>query len=819
MKERRRRLPATKPSPYRPKTGSSKPSQPQRLAQKRAVLALKQQEAIVDMHLDPFGISRHQSVEVAAQKRVAAEKERAQERRQKEREVSKQCRSQASEWSKKLVEATWATNEAVAKEEVLEVEEVEEAHEVKEPETQQVDDRVSAMFRKLQSRKTVKMDGHRADSKEHGQVAHAKEVHSQEVAHDAQSGSGTRHAHFVDDEDTVDGGRTRPGHCLGGEEVLSERSSLIATNFMAVMQQRRTVKPSGTLEHRISTLVKNQQMKRKQARIKRRYEAKKARFLALPEFEQVAMRQAFSHYDEDGSETLNVKELNSCLAELGLRGKNSEERAAVVQACSKLAQQLTADAAKEAGDHSDHHDDEELKNISVEIDMYVLVIDLLPQIRERLQDQRRSALLQLFTHSADATSGKLGVEECRNIAKTMDLQPEIISAVIKEFVPGDAKDKIDFEVFQRLISRLHEITDRQLRRKEREIKEKTQLDEETFNQFRRELESLHTSFSEFDQDHSGNLDCEEVIAMMKEFGLLPRTAEDRKQLEEMVRKADSDGEGGLDFKEFLDLVSQLRKKCMSNHKEEQKHFFDRHDKDKSGQLSVAEVSAVLADLNMTPKSHEEQHEIRILIQDVDEDGSGELDFQEFQMLSQRVTERLMMLNLEAGKNLALELGFSLDELKELRSVFDRLDEDGSNAIDFSEGRQALTLLKRDIPQEQFRQVWNRIDVDGSEELDFGEFLRLMNILNDSESQLSAGKRRVETLMYVEVETLRQILEIFKLGKEYILSLAHEECAQIAADSLGVGKSESLSHGLKVNTVEELIAAAKDKANKPAKPTF
>merc|ERR1719321_1147710 len=132
-----------------------------------------------------------------------------------------------------------------------------------------------------------------------------------------------------------------------------------------------------------------------------------------------------------------------------------------------------------------------------------------------------------------------------------------------------------------------------------------------------------------------------------------------------------------------------------------------------------------------------------------------------------------MLSLQAGKEKAKELGFSMDELKELRAVFDQLDEDGSNAIDFTEGRQALHLLNRKVSEEVFRQIWSRIDVDGSDELDFGEFLRLMTIINDSDSQLSAGKKRVESLMYVEIEVLRQLLDIFKLGKEYVLSLVHE----------------------------------------------
>jgi Ca2+-binding EF-hand superfamily protein len=755
----------------------------------QAVAAEKKAEVTINMHMDPFGISRNQAVEAATQQQKLEQMKRAQERRMKEKEVSKQCRSEAHEW-RTMIKATKAPVNA-PKEEELEVEEIEEVESKKfkdQPESQERDTRVSKIFDKLQFRKTTTasagIDQHRAQILA---LANQQQVQWQEGDGDepkARSGG----VHFGQTDETI-----------GEKDLASKKSLLIASSFLDATQR---IKPAGRLDDRIAALVKRQKVGKQKERNKKRFEARKARFLALPQSEQDSMRQAFSHYDADGSETLDMKELNSCLAELGLRGKNSEERSTVAQICQKLAQTIKAEEVLDP-------DEERKPDEPFEIDLYQLVVDLLPQIRERLGEQRRGALLHLFAQHDMSATGRLGVDECKNIAKGMDLPPSTIAQVFDEQCPNT--EKLDFEVFQRLIGRLHEITDRIFRRKERIIKQEAKLDEQTFKKFRRELIPLYNSFQEWDADKSGCLDPVECCALMKEFGLLPRTPAEREELEAMVKKADPD-ENGLDFREFLDLISQIRRKCIDKNRIEWKGFFDKHDKDKSGQLSVAEVSAVLAELNLTPKTHEEQHEIRILIQDVDEDGSGELSFQEFQMLSQRVIERLMMLNLEASKGLALELGFSVNELRELRAVFDQLDTDGSNAIDISEARHALVLLKRDISSEQLRQVWTRIDVDGSDELDFAEFLRLMSVLNDKDSVLSAAKTRVETLNYVEIHTLQQILEVFKLGKDYVVSLSNDDLIQTCADCLGVSRADSLQQVLGVNTVEELLAVSRRRAS-------
>eukprot|EP00746_Dinoflagellata_sp_MGD_P008187 gnl/MRDRNA2_/MRDRNA2_116352_c0_seq1.p1 gnl/MRDRNA2_/MRDRNA2_116352_c0~~gnl/MRDRNA2_/MRDRNA2_116352_c0_seq1.p1 ORF type:complete len:931 (-),score=220.30 gnl/MRDRNA2_/MRDRNA2_116352_c0_seq1:176-2968(-) len=801
LKERRARriLPGPKPfAVYGPKDKkpNSRGSRHRRQAQmhvQMAVAAEKKAETTINMHLDPFGISRNQAVEAANQLQKIEQMKRAQERRMKEKEVSKQCRSEAHEWRS----ATKATKTTVniTKEEELEVEEVEEVEMKKlkdQPESAMRDTRVSRIFDRLECRKTAAaahIDAHRAEVLA---IINASERRESKPGDDEEPKSRTGGVHFDQDDEKTEEATSKP--------QITRAASNIASSFIDVA---RRIRPPGTLDDRIAALVKRQKFVKHKERNKKRYEARKARFVALPKAEQDSMRHAFSHYDADGSETLNIQELNSCLAELGLRGKNSEERASVAQICQKLANDLKAEDVIDP-------DEDGKPDSSFEIDLYQLVIDLLPQIRERLGDQRRGALLQLFTQHDSSSSGKVGVDECKNIAKGMDLPSSIIAQVFEELLPNP-QEKIDFELFQRLISRLHELSDRILRRKEREIKQNAKLGEAVFRKFRKELIPLWNSFQEWDADHSGVMDTEECCALMKEFGLIPRTLAERQDLENMVKKADTDG-NGLDFREFLDLISAIRRKCIEKNKEDWKKFFDKHDKDKSGQLSVAEVSAVLAELSLTPKTHEEQHEIRILIQDVDEDGSGELSFQEFQMLSQRVVERLMMLNLEAGKNLAMELGFSEKEIKELRTVFDQLDTDGSNAIDIGEARHALVLLKRDIPGEQLRQVWTRIDVDGSDELDFSEFLRLMSVLNDKDSVLSASKTRVETLTYVEVHTLQQILEIFKLGKEYVTSLSNDDLIQTCADCLGVSKTESLQQVLGASTVEELLAVSRRRAS-------
>merc|ERR1719171_1124617 len=140
--------------------------------------------------------------------------------------------------------------------------------------------------------------------------------------------------------------------------------------------------------------------------------------------------------------------------------------------------------------------------------------------------------------------------------------------------------------------------------------------------------------------------------------------------------------------------------------------FNRYDADHSGQLSINEITNVLKDMSMLPQTREEQEEIGKILQDCDEDGSGDITFEEFQVLSQRFAERRRAMRLADEKRVCCELGISNSQHKEIRHVFDSLDRDQSNTMSISEVRTALTLLRLDVSGDQLRDAFFALGQDG-----------------------------------------------------------------------------------------------------------
>ena len=85
----------------------------------------------------------------------------------------------------------------------------------------------------------------------------------------------------------------------------------------------------------------------------------------------------------------------------------------------------------------------------------------------------------------------------------------------------------------------------------------------------------------------------------------------------MVRKIDVDGNGEVDFGEFLILMVQQLKKEQSA-EEELVEVFNLFDKDGDGQISITDLQHMFAELG-DPVSQEEAQDM-IRFSDVDNDG-------------------------------------------------------------------------------------------------------------------------------------------------------------------------------------------------------
>jgi Ca2+-binding EF-hand superfamily protein len=69
----------------------------------------------------------------------------------------------------------------------------------------------------------------------------------------------------------------------------------------------------------------------------------------------------------------------------------------------------------------------------------------------------------------------------------------------------------------------------------------------------------------------------------------------------------------------------------------------------------------------------------------------------------------------------------LNEVEDIHKVFRKYDTDGSGAIEYEEFQELMFQLlgvteRNDYPMERMKQFWQAIDLDGGGEVDFEEFL-------------------------------------------------------------------------------------------------
>ena len=107
--------------------------------------------------------------------------------------------------------------------------------------------------------------------------------------------------------------------------------------------------------------------------------------------------------------------------------------------------------------------------------------------------------------------------------------------------------------------------------------------------------------------------------MMRSLGQNPTEAE----LQDMIAEVDADGNGTVDFPEFLSLMARRMKD--SDSEEELKEAFRVFDKDQNGFISAAELRHVMANLG----ERLTDAEVDEMVREADVDGDGRINFDEF----------------------------------------------------------------------------------------------------------------------------------------------------------------------------------------------
>ncbi len=140
--------------------------------------------------------------------------------------------------------------------------------------------------------------------------------------------------------------------------------------------------------------------------------------------------------------------------------------------------------------------------------------------------------------------------------------------------------------------------------------------------------------------------------------------------------------------------------------EEIKEAFDIFDVDQSGAISVSELLNAMRSLGFDTKNPA----IFKMISDMDEDGSGEIEFDEFlDMMTAKMQER--------------------DPKEEMMKAFRLFDDDETGKISFRNLKRVAKELGENMTDEEIQEMIDEADRDGDGEINMEEFMRIMKKTN------------------------------------------------------------------------------------------
>jgi len=136
-----------------------------------------------------------------------------------------------------------------------------------------------------------------------------------------------------------------------------------------------------------------------------------------------------------------------------------------------------------------------------------------------------------------------------------------------------------------------------------------------------------------------------------------------------------------------------------------KKAFNMFDREKTGSIATSMMSTILRTLGQTF----EEDDLNLLIEEIDADGSGMLEIEEFLALCARF---LVEEDAEAVQ-------------EELREAFRLYDKEGEGFIKTIALREIMRALDDKLTEPELDEMIAEIDTDGSGTVDFDEFMEMM----------------------------------------------------------------------------------------------
>merc|ERR1711923_106383 len=138
-----------------------------------------------------------------------------------------------------------------------------------------------------------------------------------------------------------------------------------------------------------------------------------------------------------------------------------------------------------------------------------------------------------------------------------------------------------------------------------------------------EIKCLKNCFDLFDAKKQDFLSADDLDEILRAMGFRPS----KEELQEILKEIDEDGSGEIEFGEFCQLCAKflVEDPDMETMKRELKDAFRIYDKEGQGYITTETLRGLISEL-LAPLTSEELDGI---IEELDEDGSGTMDFDEF----------------------------------------------------------------------------------------------------------------------------------------------------------------------------------------------
>ncbi|XP_064622189.1 uncharacterized protein LOC135484541 [Lineus longissimus] len=243
-----------------------------------------------------------------------------------------------------------------------------------------------------------------------------------------------------------------------------------------------------------------------------------------------------------------------------------------------------------------------------------------------------------------------------------------------------------------------------------------------------QITELREAFTFFDEDGNERISSTELRKAMQAFGDNPTLAE----AEEMIKAVDRDGNGTVEFNEFVELMG--KKMVFVDPEKELKEAFRKFDRNGDGKITPEELRYYLTNFGDEKFSIVEAEEF---IREFDTNHDGVIDYQEFcHMITNSFNSSLDIRAVRSRLGLFTRImenqnqpkrpsNMTQKQFDDLRDAFNQFDKDGDNTISVEELGYVIRAMGQNPTEKEIQKMMDAADLDKSGRIEFNEFVELM----------------------------------------------------------------------------------------------